>query len=619
MSASSVHESAARRGSRLELAAAALVCAGLAAAWIATLPSGPSYGWDESMHAALPAARMQIAAAEGRIGESLDALLSCAQYPFGYPSLLALASALFGATEAVARALGIATFGATLFGVFVLARTLGAQVRVDARPDASRRVGSNAGEGANGAVDSTEPNVGDAGLRGRASVRATAHVSRVAPWLAIALLALSPLSIAYAGTLFLETASACAAVWALVAWIRAWSTPSRARALVAGAALTIALFTKWNYGFLLAAALAVDVVLRVAAHGERAQRGRNAAWIALVPALALAWWFVLPLPGGSEVAHAHREALAGFLRGNLDLAATPFAERVFHATCTLVVSPRLALVVLVGVVASVGFVRVPAARTLALVVLALWIPLGTHPFFLDRFLVPAFAVLVPLAALGFTRILPARAPLAVGIAAFALLMAWIPFGAGGPLSADTWGVARATLPMPTSSETRAYLAGEIAKRQALLAGRALPTAGLERVESEPLLRAIVDEVRAGESWGWIGISSDVSPAVVHLELLRASGDRRRFLRDAALQVDVDYFADASDADGVRLAELADRSDVVFFTEPVDLRERGARASARGWVDRLLAQGWSARPIARTTIARPLREPLVVTLFACRKG
>lgn len=630
MSASSVHESAARRESRLELAVAALVCAALSSGWIATLPAAASYGWDESMHAALPAARMQVAVAEGRVGEAFDALLSCAQYPFAYPVLLALAWGVFGVSEAAARALGIATFGATLLGAFVLVRGLVAQVSTSARAGSTRDPSTSSGtraearassvasacEALSRSDDTAEP----------ARERSTQHggdrsrraPSRVAPWLAIALLALSPLSIAYAGTLFLETASACAAVWALVAWIRAWTAPSRARALVAGAAITIALFTKWNYGFLLAAALAVDVVLRVAARGERAQRVRTAAWIALVPTLALAWWLLLPLPGGSAVARAHREALAGFLGGNLGLAATPFAERVFHATCTLVASPRLAVVVLVGLIASAWLARAAAVRTLVLVLLALWIPLGTHPFFLDRFLVPAFAVLVPLAALGLARLLPRGSFVATATASILLLLASVPFGA--PLvSFDTAQVLGVTLPTPARAEVRDYQLGEIARRQSLFAGRSLPTAGLDRAESAPLLRAIVDEVRAGESWGWIGISSDVSPAVVHLELLHASGDRGRFLRDAPLEVDVGYFADVPSESDARLAALAARSDVVFFTEPVDLRERGARAHARGSVERLLAQGWIARPIARTEIARPMREPLVVTLFACRKG
>lgn len=608
MSASSVHESAARRESRLELAVAALVCAALSAGWIATLPADASYGWDESMHAALPAARMQVAVAEGRVGEAFDALLSCAQYPFAYPVLLALAWSVFGVTEAAARALGIATFGATLLGAFVLVRGLVARVSLasaDPRAGASTPPISLAREGASLAMDRAPSSE----LRPRAL--------RIAPWLAIALLALSPLSIAYAGTLFLETASACAAVWALVAWIRAWTAPSRARALVAGAALAIALFTKWNYGFLLAAALAVDVALRVATRGERAQRVRTAAWIALVPTLALAWWLLLPLPGGSAVARAHREALAGFLGGNLDLAATPFAERVFHATCTLVASPRLAVVVLVGLLASAWFARAAAVRTLFLVLLALWIPLGTHPFFLDRFLVPAYVVLVPLAALGLARLLPRGSFVATATASILLVLASVPFGA--PLvSFDTAHVVGVTLPTPARAEVRDYQLGEIARRQSLFAARSLPTAGLDRAESAPLLRAIVDEVRAGETWGWIGISSDVSPAVVHLELLRASGDRGRFLRDAPLEVDVGYFAEAPGERDARLAALAERSDVVFFTEPIDLRERGARAYARGSVDRLLAQGWIARPIARTEIARPLREPLAVTLFACRK-
>src|SRR5690349_22052088 len=141
---------------------AALVAVGLAAWWIATLPASPTYGWDESMHVALPAARMRIALLEGRPGQAFDALLGCAQYPFVQPVALAFVQAFFGASEHVARAFGIVEWAATLVGVFVLCSSL-------------------------------------------ESVRE--QRAHLAAWLAFAFVALSSLSLVFAGTLFLEVPS----------------------------------------------------------------------------------------------------------------------------------------------------------------------------------------------------------------------------------------------------------------------------------------------------------------------------------------------------------------------------------------------------------------------------
>src|SRR6185436_5568856 len=100
--------------SKRGLVLAAIAAVILAVVWIATLPPSPAYGWDESMHVALPAERMRVALAEGRVGLAFDALLDCAQYPFVQPVALAFVESLFGASEHVARAFGIFEWCATI-------------------------------------------------------------------------------------------------------------------------------------------------------------------------------------------------------------------------------------------------------------------------------------------------------------------------------------------------------------------------------------------------------------------------------------------------------------------------------------------------------------------------
>ena len=79
----------------------------IAAAWVAwqmgTRSMRLTWGWDESMHAELPAARIALYLRMGDLGGAFDAIHSCTQYPFVWPTLLGLAQALTGPSEAVAR------------------------------------------------------------------------------------------------------------------------------------------------------------------------------------------------------------------------------------------------------------------------------------------------------------------------------------------------------------------------------------------------------------------------------------------------------------------------------------------------------------------------------------
>src|SRR5262249_9841199 len=178
------------------VAAAAAVALLLALYWTHGVPKSPSLGWDESMHADLPALRILLALKRGEVRAAFDALLGCAQYPFAYPCFLAAVQAVFGVGEAVCRATGTVLWCPPLFGLFLLVR---------------------------------ESSSGD----------------RLSPWLAMAFGALSPMALAFAGTLFLEIPFACVSVFALRAWLRRASRPSTRSEIAAGAWITACVFTKF--------------------------------------------------------------------------------------------------------------------------------------------------------------------------------------------------------------------------------------------------------------------------------------------------------------------------------------------------------------------------------------
>src|SRR5437868_6536801 len=78
----------ARRGFDGLASAAVAIVLGV---WLAmTTPSSPALGWDESMHAQLPAARIALALRAGEVRLAVDAVLGCAQYPPVWPSVLGL-------------------------------------------------------------------------------------------------------------------------------------------------------------------------------------------------------------------------------------------------------------------------------------------------------------------------------------------------------------------------------------------------------------------------------------------------------------------------------------------------------------------------------------------------
>jgi hypothetical protein len=255
-----------------------------------------------------------------------------------------------------------------------------------------------------------------------------------------------------------------------------------------------------------------------------------------------------------------------------------------------------------------------------------------HPFFQDRFLVPGGPPFFALAAIGLVAFLaratrrsgwPARVPYVTWTtSALLIVLAVVPLkGKDAPIDVDTAFVARASgvlrAPGPgASAMMNEYALNEIARRQTLGADRVVPVAGLERDEARAILDLVAREAGPDERVGWIGMSSEMSPAIVMLGRLERGGSRASFLRDAP--VTMGWFADPG-VDALRVRAFVEGFDVIFITDPPDLKGRPSglwAASARHLL--LTGGGWMEHELGHVDIARPMRPPLPVTLIACRR-
>jgi hypothetical protein len=127
---------------------------------------------------------------------------------------------------------------------------------------------------------------------------------------------------------------------------------------------------------------------------------------------------------------------------------------------------------------------------------------------------------------------------------------------------------------------------------------------------------VTREARHDERIGWLGMSSEVSPAVLLFGRMERGGTRVEFLRDAA--VTMGDFEDPH-VDAAQVHAFADRFDVVFFTDPPDLKGRKDglwAATARTMLES--GGGWVERELGKVDIARPMSPPLSVRLIACRR-
>jgi hypothetical protein len=572
--------SARRR--RIETSVALLIAIALALAWTIPLSTAHSWGWDESMNAELPAARMLVAAQLGRTREALGALLDCSRYPFVYPLVLALVQGAFGISDHVCRVLGTVTWCTALFGLFLLGRELARALQA-ANPGRSRSWA-------------------------------------LLPWATMALGALSPLALSYAGTIFLEVPFACAAVFTLRAWLRRrgdLDAGTRARReLAAGAWIAVMFFTKFNYGLMLGAGLTLDWIAEsVGAARRRELRAhlRASLWLATLPVIAGLWWFVLPLPAGLDMGQVHREEFIGFLTGNrfTGLAATPFGYKVLNSSGYFAFNPRLMLLQVISILASLRFVSVPAVRGLWFVLVAMWLSVWLHPFHLDRFLVPGGAPFWPLAACGALSLMPASVPARLAALASAIVLVLIPID-------DTLWVADKVGVAQQDPALRAYQAGIFASWHDLSGSRGFKTNGLSRAESDRFLDAIAQTLKPDESVAWFGLSTELSPSALHLGLLERGESRERFLRETARPIDVAYFHHDPGWTDAELLSFARGFDVVLFTEPIDFKARPTRQFMRDYCRRLTdVLGYRKTKVAEISIALPMGQQRKLELFACR--
>ena len=338
----------------------------------------------------------------------------------------------------------------------------------------------------------------------------------------------------------------------------------------------------------------------------------RAARLAAAPLALCAWWFFLPLPGGAELATVHREAFLGFLSGNLETTYLSPARRLVEWGAGLHLQPRLLLLVLFGVACSTRSLGKPGARLLGVAALIPAAILWSHPFHLDRFLVPFAPALWCLAALGLASWASSSARAGRAIP-WVLLACVIPLG-----GADSRALAGAVGLMPAAGPERVYVEGELERLGRLGAGRRRPTAGLATETVSGILDACAAEAQPDERVGWLGVSSELSPAALHLGLLERGGERERFLRDAHRALDITFEGVDPGWTDEALAAWAQDFDVLFMTDPPDLGARPARAFMRGYQERLLALGWSASEVLGTyEWQTPFGATRAVNLYACR--
>lgn len=572
------------RSSRAQLSAAGVVCTLLALLWAPTVAMDVAWGWDETMHAELAALRMWIAGADGDVLGLFGAVHDCDRYPFGWPALLAIVQAITGPSEFVARVTGRCLWAVGLFGLFLLARAV------------SRGV-------AEGRADSVS-------TRG----------AELAPWLALAFGAASPLALCYSGTLFLEVPFVVVSIFALHAWLRRGCDRPISRELAAGALIAAAFFTKFNYGLMLGFGLFLDLAFEAVGEwraGRVREFARRTAILAAIPTVAFAWWFVLPLPFGVEIGAAHRTAFVDFLGGNQSSTMdTPWSIRAMHWSTFLVWSPRVLLVMLVCALASLRVVRDPAVRALLLVAIVSVTPVAWHSFHLDRFLLPGAVLVWVLAAIGLASLLPAsRAVRAAILTALVVCMGVRP-------DVDAMWMARAVgLARP---ELEDYQRTVLARLRDLSGDRALETNGLERATYEHALDLYATELRADDRVGWVGNSHILSPLALHAGLWMRGGhpsDGVGRAEIAAGHFEADFVAIGNDDpmwSDEQFLQWASDFSVLLTTDPVDMTEN----PNRGWLARyqqvIDASGrWEKRRLGAMSIARPLRDPIAVEVFAMR--
>lgn len=552
--------------------AAALAVASLAVYWTLGLHADNAWGWDETMHVGRPAWRMLLAASSGDFAGVSSALHDCDRYPFVFPVVVALWQAIFGATEETARQLSTLVWCAALWGVFLLARAIGE--RLD-DPQRAHRL----------------------------------------PWIALALAATCPLALSFAGTLMLEIPSVCVAVFALRAWVR--RDGSRGRDLAAGAWLCAAFFTKFNYGLLLWSALAIDHAMSAASAWNRSKLApflRQTTWLVLLPALALAWWFLAPLPFGLERAAEHRAAFAEWIAGNQSAPETDWKRRALNLAASFAFDPRMLAVLAIGAVAALRDIGKPAVRSTVLACVVMGVAILAHPFHLPRFLIPIGAALWPLSAIGWSHLLPRS----LG----GYVISWFALGCAVGLApgTDTRVLASSLGLLSDKPETRAYQESVLAGYRDLSASRHIQAAGLAVDDAHAFLDVAAKAIRPDERVAWIDLTEEISPSGLQFGLWKRGGSKARTLAQLPEQNYVSIDGVDPKWTDQQLTEFAGRYDVILFTEPHNLKGKRDREFFAGYVQRLEASGWKRERAGDLSFARPAQQaPLAVAVFTLRRA
>lgn len=532
-----------------------------------------SCGWDESMNGSYPSARLALALREGDGLGAARAVHDCSVYPFVLPVLLGGVQLVTGISEHACRVFGRLLWCAGLFGLFLLGREV---VRVSGE----RRRGAE-----------------------------------LVPWLALALGALSPLALDYSGSLLLELPSAVVAIFALRAWLRRGPAQTLRSELAAGAWLTVAFFTKFNFGLLLGFGLFLDLLVETALEsraGRARAFSRRTLVLAAVPSVALAWWFLLPLPFGAEMARAHRAGFASFLGFGTDSSAyVPWRMRALHWTCFLAVTPRVFLLQAAAMGATLRSLRSRPVRTLWIVFLASGLPVWTHNYHIDRYLLPGGPLIWCLAAYGLAPLLPTAArPRALVLGGLALLVLAFP-------AWDSWQVVR-WLGI-ANAELQDYQRAVLAAQRSLSPARDVSTNGLARADYVEYLDLLEPEIGESTRVGWIGASNVFSPAALFVGLVERGAGSRAALRDGRLHESfvTTGYVDPGWSDE-RIQEWARAFDLVLSTDPIDLTVPDKRGFLVRYRTALVDSGeWSCERLGSISVRRPLREPFPVQVLGCR--
>lgn len=544
--------------------ATALVVTGALVALVHSLEGCRTPGWDESGHA-FAALRFAAAARDGAWHDLAREIVRTDYYP---PlGRLGLSLGFLGGSSSfdAPRITTIAAFGVLLVATALLARKL---VPAPLRAHASFV----------------------AVLCGATSWLATQH-ARVA---------------------FLEVWAGASLALGALGYLRASGRRTFASGALAGLAISAASLVKWTHGLQLANAVAVCalVTLWIERHDRaaRARMLRMGAGLAIAASLPLAWWFVLPWPGGLALGAEHRAAYVEYLVKASALEGLRVVDLAIVFGGMACLSPPSALLQIGGlargvarsardVVRASGEVeglgdRSPregrealaaereATRLVALIALA---GLGTfvvYPYRIERFLVPtSFAAWALGGACGAALVAHASA-------VEWKRAAWL--AAGSIVLVSTRGVGSVALihavrGRGASTEQLAALTANARLWRAPFAPIGGPATGPEGVEH--VLEFAARHVDGRAPFGWIGgTCTDIPTTLVRWRLFRERPERASLAWDPE---PIDALWSDPGFDEPAFAAWAGRFDTLVVLDPPDPRERKARSFERRFV------GWTS--------------------------